>query len=140
MITLRLQRLTQTEFATYGLLTDEENRELVKTLELPWKHNAHGISCIPPGEYVAYRRKSPKRGYQLFGLLAVPGRSDIEIHVGNTVADSSGCILVGTRLGMVGDQHGILESHRAFDALMLHLKGVDRFTLDVRNPLPLEAV
>jgi len=30
-------------------------------------------------------------------IYAVPGRSAIELHIGNTIADTLGCMLVGTR-------------------------------------------
>ena len=131
---LTLQRLSYTDYATYGILSDEENREIAKTLERPWKNNAKGVSCIPAGTYKAHRYLSPKRGYTVFELADVPDRTHIEIHKGNLPSDSEGCILVGSRFGMLGDKHGITESGAAFDRFMAALAGVDTFTLIVTDP------
>jgi hypothetical protein len=65
------------------------------TLERPWKGNARGISCIPIGVYPVIVAPSDHFGRPMPHLLDVPGRSDILIHPGNTVADIRGCILVG---------------------------------------------
>ena len=49
---------------------------------------------IRPGTYSAQIYQSPRNGRVL--LLDVPGRTFIEIHAGNSVKDTTGCILVGT--------------------------------------------
>ena len=131
---LRLRRLSFTDSATYGQLFDDENRLICVTLELPWKDNAKGVSCIPAGTYPAHRYLSPKRGYTVFELADVPDRTHIEIHIGNTAADTEGCILVGSKFGFVGDKHGITESGAAFKRFMASLAGVDAFTLVISNP------
>lgn len=59
------------------------------TLELP-----HG-QCIPAGTYNAGIYPSPKYGRMVIMLKNVPGRTNIEIHHGNYVTDTTGCILVG---------------------------------------------
>ncbi len=136
---LTLVRLDANDYATYGQLLDGENKRLAVTLELPWRGNQHGISCIPPGEYVAHRRMSPKRHYELFELADVPDRSNIEIHIGNLPSDTEGCILLGTSFGMFGTKHGIQASGEAFRVFMEAMRGVDAFTLAVHNPTPLAA-
>lgn len=128
---LTLRRLSGTDVATYGHLEDADGKVLCCTLEEPWRNNERSISCIPPGEYTAHRRLSPKRNAELFELDAVPGRSNIEIHVGNTTADTEGCILVGTSFGTVNGQHGIVESRAAFKRFMQSLAGVQRIALTV---------
>ena len=82
-----------------------------------------GVTAIPVGRYrVTLGVKSPKyskkRQYDFTGgyvprLVNVPAFDDILIHIGNTAADSEGCILVGrnTKVGMV------LESTKTFKAL-----------------------
>jgi hypothetical protein len=136
-----LQRLDYTERATFGAIHDAENREIVKTLELPWKYNAPKISCIPPGRYRGELFKSPKRGYRLYRLLSVPGRSSIEIHIGNTTADSQGCILVGTRFGdLGGGVMGVLESRPAFAKWMEATHFAEYITLDVKAPVVPEII
>ncbi len=131
-----LIRLDSNATATYGQLLDAEGKQVAVTLELPWRDNHHGTSCIPQGTYTARRRFSPKHHGEVFGLLDVPGRSDIEIHAGNTAKDSLGCILLGSAFGFVDDEHGVVESRRAVAQFMASLVGVDAFTLVVSDPLP----
>lgn len=64
------------------------------TLELPWKENERGISCIPAGAYEAFKRMSPKNG-SVIELSNVKDRSNIQIHRGNYTRQVEGCILVG---------------------------------------------
>jgi hypothetical protein len=108
---------------------------LCVTLEEPWRDNERNVSRIPAGEYSAHRRLSPKRAIELFELDAVPGRSNIEIHVGNTTADTEGCILLGTHFGTVNGQHGIVESRAAFKHWMDLLVGAERIALTVIDPI-----
>ncbi len=49
---------------------------------------------ISKGTYTAQIYNSPKFGRKVI-LLEVSGRTYIEIHAGNTLKDTSGCILVG---------------------------------------------
>lgn len=67
------------------------------TLELPWKNNKRGVSCIPVGKYKVVKRSSEKYGNHLH-ILDVKGRSFILIHSGNYHTQIQGCILVGDNL------------------------------------------
>lgn len=136
MNTLTLRRLEMTPFATFGQLSNEEDRFVAATLERPWLDNLHDESCIPAGTYEARRYHSPKRGYDVFMLASVPDREDIELHIGNTAADSHGCILLGSNFGVVNGQRGITGSAAAFARFMDGLRGVDAFTLVVSDPAP----
>jgi Family of unknown function (DUF5675) len=49
-------------------------------IELPWKKNQAGVSCIPEGEYGLAKRWSFKFGRHL-QILNVPGREYILIHL-----------------------------------------------------------
>ena len=53
--------------------------------------------AIPCGMYTVQNSKSPKfkRELPLLFNAQVPAKRGIRIHVGNTVASSSGCVLVG---------------------------------------------
>ena len=56
--------------------------------------------CIPKGRYKVEMRESAKHKMMVPGLLEVPGRTDIEIHIGNKAGsfeatDTLGCILPG---------------------------------------------
>lgn len=62
------------------------------TIELPWKDNAKGSSCIPEGRYRLEKRFSEHHQHHL-ELKEVPGRSLILIHKANdAVRELRGCI------------------------------------------------
>lgn len=66
--------------------------EICRTVELPWKDNRPGISCIPEGRYGLRRRYSP-RFRNHFEILGVPGRKYILFHAGNDAQkELRGCI------------------------------------------------
>ena len=60
-------------------------------------------------------------------LHSVPGRSGIQIHVGNTIKDSVGCILVG--LSRNGDGSTIFHSRDA----MARLKQLRPYQITIKN-------
>ncbi len=70
---------------------------------------------IPAGEYPISLYQSPKFHTQVPLLHDVPGHTWIEIHVGNTIRDTTGCILVGQP-----DRPAVAvyNSRVAFDALV----------------------
>ena len=66
--------------------------EICRTVELPWKDNKPGVSCIPEGRYDLRRRFSP-RFKNHFEILGVPGRKYILFHGGNNaLKELRGCI------------------------------------------------
>lgn len=50
---------------------------------------------IPPGRYNLSVFYSTKFKIRVIRVMAVPGRTDIEIHPGNFKKDSHGCLLIG---------------------------------------------
>ena len=66
---------------------------LCKTLELPWKNNKRDESCIPIGIYKCIYDPHIDK----FLVLDVPDRDNIQIHVGNSLKDTTGCITVGKK-------------------------------------------
>lgn len=76
-----LKRLNDNGLQTQGVLT-YKNREVSKTLELPWRDNKQRLSCIPKGTYKVVRRNSSKYGNH-FHVTSVQNRSYILIHFGN---------------------------------------------------------
>lgn len=65
---------------------------LCQAIELPWKENQRGISCIPEGVYELTKRYSGKFGKHLL-VNDVPGRDLILIHCFNeALKESRGCI------------------------------------------------
>jgi hypothetical protein len=65
---------------------------MIYCIELPWKDNQAGVSCIPEGRYELVKRWSPKFGRHL-QLMNVPQRNDILIHPANdALQELKGCI------------------------------------------------
>lgn len=76
---------------TNGVLMHNE-QPICHTIELQWRNNEHGESCIPEGRYGILNRFSPKHGHHYI-LMNVPGRSLILIHPANDAArELKGCI------------------------------------------------
>ena len=92
---LTLVRYTRTEEAILGSLY-LNGAFVCYTLE-------NADKAIPCGMYTVQNSKSPKfkRELPLLHNAQVPAGRGIRIHVGNTVASSSGCVLVG--MGRNGD-------------------------------------
>lgn len=104
----RLVRNRKSSTATEGVLLFDLTQ--VFTLEEPWRDNQPNVSCIPEGSYRCIIAWSNRFQRLMPRLLDVPGRSGILIHPGNTLKDTSGCILVGN-LSVAGALH---ESQLAF--------------------------
>jgi len=66
--------------------------KVCNTLELP----EGPTGGIPPGRYPVFTNRSSKLDRITPLILDVEGRTEIRIHAGNTVADTEGCILVGS--------------------------------------------
>lgn len=110
-----LQRLTQSDNGTFGVWINDD-RPLFATLELPWKDNQKDISCVPAGTYHVTKTFSNHFQKDVFLLSGVPNRDNVEIHVGNTVKDILGCIIVGMEYSM--SDYAIVNSKIAFTNLM----------------------
>lgn len=121
---LILERFAYTPMGTFGRLSGLD----IFTLEEPWRNNQRQISCIPEGRYRCKRIMSPKFG-NVFEITNVSGRSHILIHKGNTIDDVEGCVLVGNKLGVLGDRWAVLESRGAFDKFMAFVREDSEFDL-----------
>lgn len=135
---LKLKRIAKRDTYTIGrLYVDGEYacdtlEDAVRDVKI--KHK----TAIPAGRYnVTLNIQSPKfrtkkqykfcDGY-LPRLLDVPGYEGILIHIGNTVNDTSGCILVG-RNTIVGQ---LTQSKRTFQQLYRWLKSAtDTITIEI---------
>jgi hypothetical protein len=93
-----------------------------KTIELPENGNQKFTSCIPEGMYWMEKIKRPN-GDNAFLLLNVPGRDNIEVHVGNYAAgkhvDTEGCILPGAYFVDINNDGNldVAESGKTFEKL-----------------------
>jgi hypothetical protein len=65
--------------------------------------------------------------FETFEVKGVAGHTGILFHVGNTQADSSGCIL----LGMEEKGDALVKSRLAFNVFMASVSGLDQFELEV---------
>jgi hypothetical protein len=124
---VHLIRDDRDDVRTLGAMFDGEER-VAETLELPWRDNQRGVSCIPEGTYECKLAWSPSRKYNVYWLQDVPGRQDVQIHVGNFPKDIRGCILVGTTRG----KNCVNSSKKAFAKFMERMGGKD-FTLTIEK-------
>jgi hypothetical protein len=103
-----------------------------KSLELPWRENKRGASCIPEGVYHV-RKEGPtvKRPYIYFRVPEVPGRSGILWHPGTYTSHIKGCTIPGDRLLDINEDGvlDILNTARTLKKLVDLLP--DRFTLEI---------
>lgn len=88
---LQLVRDPPSPLATTGRLFIDGARHSY-TLEPP-DGAEHGP--IPEGRYPVMRYASPHLGHDVLLVDDVPGRSEIEIHEGNEVCQTHGCVMVG---------------------------------------------
>src|SRR4030065_250290 len=106
METVYIYRFAEDDCGTQGILC--AHGFFCKTLELPWRNNQKGKSCIPPGNYKCVVRQSPSKG-MVYHLYGVKDRSNILIHLGNWAGDAdkglksdvAGCILLGQHFDII---------------------------------------
>jgi len=124
---LEVERTTSTGRSTTGILSIDGQQQCY-TLEPPKvaDPNGNGFICIPAGTFSLTIRWSPKNKRQVPHVENVPGRTEIEIHIGNYPDDTDGCTLVGTQL----QPDIVLYPEVAFSALMTKLFSV----AVLRNP------
>lgn len=73
------------------------------SIELPWKENAAGSSCVPEGSYEVVKRYSLKFKWHLH-LKDVPNREMILVHpANNALLELRGCIAPVTVLTAAGE-------------------------------------
>ena len=102
MRSIGLYRFSMTDDVTLGCIRIPKDLDptgkIIYSLENPWLNNARNVSCIPEGTYECEIYPSEKFGTRY--LLHQTGhRFGILIHPGNSVKDTSGCILLGTKVG-----------------------------------------
>ena len=114
------------------------NGFLCACIELPWRDNEPGKSCIPSGIYHCSYRYSPKHGH-CYHVDLVPGRTDVEIHSANWAGDAAkgfkcqllGCIAPGMQSGELSGQKAVLGSKEAV-ARLEEVLGRQNFELEIK--------
>ncbi len=132
---VELVRIERGSTATLGgLIVD--GKSICWTLEEPWRDNMSDVSCIPTGCYPLKLEYSPSKGTELWTIKDVPGRSYVRIHVGNTVDDTEGCPLPGTRPGYLNGKRAVLGSRDAFNEFMDAMSGSNDGEIEVSYSSP----
>jgi len=132
---LLIERFAYTKHGTLGQFDFEadDGAGLVAgyTIELPWRDNRNGESCIPVGGYRAIRHDSPTFGPTMW-LQDVPGRSEILIHVANSPTDLDGCIGPGDDYGWWDDRDelAVWNSRDTLDLVLA--EAADEIRVDIR--------
>lgn len=128
MKTVKLTRAFQDDHVTLGMLQIQGiEHDPIYTLERPWIDNVQNVSCIPKDGYLVTKYD----GYKfkdVFQVTGVPNRTAILFHKGNTVKDSTGCILLGLGAGSLHGQPAVLQSRDAMEYFK-GLIGKKAFTL-----------
>ena len=134
---LKLNRIFLGSSATIGELLVND-KYLCDTLEdrvRPEGEKVYGKTAIPEGTYEMVLSYSPRFKKILPEILNVPNFTGIRIHCGNSSADSSGCVLVGTWDGEKEDW--VSDSKMAFNELMSSLQKAadnkEKITITINN-------
>jgi hypothetical protein len=134
---LRLERVELHPAYTMGRLYVDGNAEcwvLEDTVRDGPK--VPGATAIPFGSYPVILDHS-RRFNRIMPLICdVPGFRGVRIHAGNTVADTEGCLIVGTtRIGAT-----VIHSRPAYNALFAKLEAAkargESITLDIVRKEP----
>ena len=118
---------------------------LCKCLELPWKENKRGISCIPNGIYPVTKEPPippndpggrKERPYWHFRIHNVPGRSGILIHTANYFRQLKGCQAPGITFVDL-DKDGSLDVAESTKALKKMIEVLpDKFDIEIKDKAP----
>ena len=80
-----------------------------------------GETCIPDGVYELgtrfFPRFSPRLGHDMLWVKNVPEFEFILIHTGNTKKDTEGCLIVGSKIGVLNGLDAVLDSKTAYQNL-----------------------
>ena len=93
-VSLIVRRQASNERCTTGQLI-LNNTVVGYTLERPWENNLPLISQIPAGRYSAFVRNEDGSRWRI-ELRNVPGRTNVQLHLGTSPANTLGCILIGS--------------------------------------------
>lgn len=127
-MTYTLQRTTQSDEGTFGAFSDPMGTQLCVTCERP---PTGDHPCIPQGVYDVEAYESPTHG-QVWQIMNVPNRTNIEIHAANWPAQLLGCIAVGESIDLIMGVMGVSNS----DATLIMLRNTlpKAFELAIFDP------
>lgn len=123
MTTLTLTRFAKTPYGVFG------QYRLMSGVQ---QFTLEPINCIPTDVYQCRPARYNRGGYDSSLITFVPGRTNIKHHIGNTMNDTTGCILHGSSLGWLAGHWAVINSTRAFSRFMEDY-GESDFWLDIRG-------
>lgn len=134
-----LSRGPSSLLGTPGTFSIPEKGFVCASLELPWRDNKSGLSCIPTGTYKCVATWSPKYKRAMYLVVPTGSRTGIRMHSANFAgavdhgfkADLLGCIALGTSVIEVNKQH-FLRSSRITMQKFEKLLGLQNFRLTIR--------
>lgn len=97
--------------------------DMVREVKIPH------ATAIPTGTYKVIFTMSNRFKKVLPLLVDVPGFEGVRIHSGNTIADTEGCVLVGT--GVLKNQQYITGSRLAYQNLIKVVGGQENLTVEI---------
>lgn len=128
---IKIVREQSADTGTPGILIVPSIDWRCHTLELPWRNNEKGVSCIMADTYRCTVGSSPSLHRTVLRLEDRYGRTDCLIHNGNWAGDSAkglfaqvhGCTLVGTGYAEVerpdgAPQFGIINSVKTLETFL----------------------
>ena len=127
---MQLKRVAYTSEGTFGVLL-HNGIPFAVTAEEVWRGNKKNISCIPTGQYLCKRSYFNPGDYETFLIKDVPKRSKILFHIGNTIADTQGCILIAERFEHLNDRLAVWHSKEGFNEFIRRTSDYDEFMLEV---------
>lgn len=112
-----VDRNPSTDDGTKGTLTVPQINFTCDTLELPWRDNQGGVSCIMPDTYKCWTWHSPTFNRTVLRLEDKHGRTNVLVHSGNFGGDTTkgeysdilGCTEVGRGYGTLKAPNGKMQ-------------------------------
>ncbi len=116
---------------TFGVLL-LDNRTFCVTLEETQKTEPYD-SRIPAGHYVCERYFSPSKNTIVWELQYVQNRTHVQIHAGNTLNDTEGCILIGQYFDKFRGDRAVLNSGETFRKFMDATRLQNKLNLTIKE-------
>jgi hypothetical protein len=124
-----LKRGASKLIGTPGVFSVPEKGFVSASLELPWRDNKSGLSCIPRGTYRCVATMSAKYKRIMYLLIPTGSRTGIRIHSANFAGavdhgykcDLLGCLALGSSVIEVNKQYFLRNSRntmKKFEAAM----------------------
>ena len=129
--TVRLIRVEESNEGTFGNLIICSQVFCVTLEPSDWL-NERNISSIPAQQYTCIRIRSPQFG-ETFEIVDVPGRSHVLFHAGNVIKHTEGCVILAQYFGKLHGDRAVLNSGKTFEEFMQIMKGVNVFSLTVKE-------